>query len=235
MREGSATRSFNSAGIWCWIAALLVLAGAGLLLSLRWEEIPERFPVHWNARGEPDNWVDRSPASVGAPLLVGGGLVAFLALLTWGFGKLHRGGKRGAERRSLEAWLLGEILGTVACGLALLFAVIAVQPLRSHPDELPPGFGWWVGVGIAVLSIFILWRSRLAARRLEAIAPQAAEEREFWRWGGILYVNPEDSRLFVPKRVGLGWTLNFGRPVSWLVLAGLLLPVVLVLLPLLVD
>ncbi len=38
-------------------------------------------------------------------------------------------------------------------------------------------------------------------------------------WKGIFYSNPEDPALLVPKRFGIGWTLNFGNPWSWVVLA----------------
>ncbi|HJY13967.1 MAG TPA: DUF5808 domain-containing protein [Flavobacterium sp.] len=35
-----------------------------------------------------------------------------------------------------------------------------------------------------------------------------------WIWG-IFYYNPEDSRLFPPKRIRqLGWTINFANPNS---------------------
>ncbi len=35
-----------------------------------------------------------------------------------------------------------------------------------------------------------------------------------WRWS-IFYVCRQDPRLIVPKRIqGLGWTLNFGRPMA---------------------
>lgn len=45
-------------------------------------------------------------------------------------------------------------------------------------------------------------------------------------FGGIFYFNREDSRIFVPKRFGLGIgrTLNFAHPVSWAVL---LVPVII--------
>ena len=38
-------------------------------------------------------------------------------------------------------------------------------------------------------------------------------------WSGIFYSNPNDPALFVPKRYGIGYTLNFGNPWSWIVLA----------------
>ncbi len=38
-----------------------------------------------------------------------------------------------------------------------------------------------------------------------------------WK-AGIFYVNPADPALFVEKRVGIGYTLNFGNPWSWIML-----------------
>jgi len=38
-------------------------------------------------------------------------------------------------------------------------------------------------------------------------------------WKGIFYFNPDDPALFVPKRFGIGYTLNFGNSWSWVVLA----------------
>lgn len=41
---------------------------------------------------------------------------------------------------------------------------------------------------------------------------------EKYKWG-IFYYNPADKRAFVPKRMmGLGYTLNFAQPLSWLVI-----------------
>jgi len=39
---------------------------------------------------------------------------------------------------------------------------------------------------------------------------------------GIIYFNPENSKVLVPKRIGIGWTLNFARWQSWLFILVLL-------------
>src|SRR5215469_8237532 len=44
-------------------------------------------------------------------------------------------------------------------------------------------------------------------------------------WKGMFYSNPDDPALLVPKRHGIGYTLNFGNPWSWVVLALVLLMV----------
>lgn len=38
-----------------------------------------------------------------------------------------------------------------------------------------------------------------------------------WRFG-VIYYNPDDQRLVVRQRTGLGWTLNMAKPLAWAVL-----------------
>ena len=43
------------------------------------------------------------------------------------------------------------------------------------------------------------------------------------KWKGVFYSNPDDPAVLVAKRYGIGYTLNFGNPWSWVVLALILL------------
>src|SRR5699024_12602198 len=47
------------------------------------------------------------------------------------------------------------------------------------------------------------------------------DDDEHWKFG-IFYFTPQDPALFVEKRFGIGWTNNFARPLSW-VLLGLII------------
>jgi uncharacterized membrane protein len=61
------------------------------------------------------------------------------------------------------------------------------------------------------------------------------DDDRYW-YGDFFYNNPDDPAVFVPKRYGLGWTVNFGQPMGKLILIGtLLLPLVLVILTVLVS
>ncbi len=43
-----------------------------------------------------------------------------------------------------------------------------------------------------------------------------------YKWG-IFYFNPKDCRVVVPKRnIGMGWTLNFANPYSFLIILGII-------------
>ena len=51
-------------------------------------------------------------------------------------------------------------------------------------------------------------------------------DERYW-YGGVFYNNPDDPALFVPKRYGLGWTMNFGHPQSKIVMIGIVLLAIL--------
>jgi len=60
--------------------------------------------------------------------------------------------------------------------------------------------------------------------------PLPPEDAQRWKWG-LFYADAADRRLLVPRRLGQGRTLNFGRPAAWLALLLLLgLPLALALL-----
>jgi Family of unknown function (DUF5808) len=81
----------------------------------------------------------------------------------------------------------------------------------------PAPFSYWIIFGpiaaVGTFSLLLLGLGRTGQR-----PPDAA-------WKGSLYSNPNDPALLVPKRFGIGYTLNFGNPWSWAVLAFVLLMV----------
>ncbi|MHB1430504.1 MAG: DUF1648 domain-containing protein [Streptosporangiaceae bacterium] len=69
-------------------------------------------------------------------------------------------------------------------------------------------------------------RALTVARGLAA----SRDDDRYWK-GGIVYINPADPAVLVGARVGFGWTVNFGNPIAWLLVTGLLaIPVALVIL-----
>ena len=61
------------------------------------------------------------------------------------------------------------------------------------------------------------------------------DDDRYW-YGGFLYNNPEDPAMFVPRRFGLGWSLNFGHPqAKWFLISILVVMLLMVVgVPLLV-
>lgn len=88
------------------------------------------------------------------------------------------------------------------------------------------------GLLIAIVLV-LFWHPRLPRTKASTSADRQRtnavfrDDDRYW-YAGFFYNNPDDPAVFVPKRFGLGWTMNFGHPQARLVLIGILL---LVLLP----
>lgn len=101
--------------------------------------------------------------------------------------------------------------------IALLFAWTSIVSLFASDAgrlRLPLAFR------IAPFALLIV--GTLAIRVMRVVAsdgPPIGDTTPDSCWlFGRLYFNRADAALFVEKRMGLGYTLNLGNPVSWLVI-----------------
>jgi uncharacterized membrane protein len=192
------------------LSSIALLAGPAVVLGLNYDALPERYPMHYGLSGAADSFVGKSPGAVFAPLLIGAGVLLLLLFMAY----------RVAGRANKLAALGTSFL------LAVLFAYISLAPLVGPGNRLP-GPPWLifvillVAVGGAVLSLG--W----AQSRPGATGDGTPDD--CWKWG-MVYVNPADPAIVVQKRSGLGWTLNFGRRTTWIIMAILIACTVLPLL-----
>ncbi len=94
---------------------------------------------------------------------------------------------------------------------------------------------------LIVLVLVLLWHPQRSKKKANILADRQLtsevfrDDDRYW-YGGFFYSNPDDPALFVEKRYGIGWTLNFGHPQAKLVLIGSLVAVlVLSILPILIS
>ncbi len=81
-------------------------------------------------------------------------------------------------------------------------------------------------IGIALIAIIttaITFNNTIITKKWRNVTPN---EEECWRWG-FIYYNPNDSRIFLPKRTGLGFTLNFAKPISIFIISAIIIFIVL--------
>lgn len=190
---------FASLGIF----PLLFLAGVAVYLNAHWDRIPLRFPVHFDITGTPDRWAERTPGHVYGILIFGGELALFLfgmALAGW------CGSRRGDPiRRPVVLVLLAA--ETV---IAFLTGLIPLQTASGfHIPFQVMLFGW---IPLLIPPLVYAYRESIKPRE-----PLDPTPNECWK-GGMIYCNPNDAALFVQRRDGLGFTINFGNRWSWAML-----------------
>ena len=217
-----------------WLVQLppfALLAATAIWLHLHWDQIPEVFPIHWGADGQPNNWATRGFAGVYGPLLIGAALcilMAFMAYAMLRWSRLIRvGGAAGEDERHFRLVVVSILVATEYF-LALLFTWTGLLPL-SHKQTGPPGVGLVLVFALAftVIVVVLLLRVGQGGSRLAgsagaesgAVAPVGDRTPDkYWKLG-LFYVNRDDPALFVEKRFGIGYTVNFGHPGIWVFLA----------------
>jgi hypothetical protein len=198
----------------------LVLAAAALLAVVRWDRIPERFPVHWTLDGEVDRWAERNPAGVFAPIVVAalvcGGILVVAATVV-------RSSRTGAAsaRRGLVVLLFVEYVMTLVPLWMTLRITLGIG------GAIPVAAGVVMTVVVLLLVPWLLLEPSSAAAGSPSMRGDGTPN-ECWKWG-LVYYNREDPALWVAKRIGVGHTLNFARPGAWILLGATLALVALVL------
>ena len=208
-----------------------LLAATAIWLHLHWSQIPEVFPIHWGADGQPNNWANRSFSGVYGPLLIGAALCALMAFMAYALLRWSRpirvSGAAGEGERRFRLVVVSILVATEYF-LALVFTWTSLLPL-SHNQTGPPGVGLVLAFALAftVIVVVLLMRLGQGGTRLVglgraasgAVAPVGDRTADkYWKLG-VFYVNRDDPALFVEKRFGIGYTLNFGHPGTWVFLA----------------
>ncbi len=218
------------------VGPLLLLAAFAGYLVMRWNDIPERFPVHWGLNGEPNGWATRGPGVFS--LLITGALTCLLltgiAYLTVREGRrVNTSGPKG-EQETKNFRLVQGILMMTNYWLAILFGGMSLLPLviKTHPQPAGGLIAFSVGGNVVLIAVVIWlaakagqggWRLRTSgATATGRVAVGDRTPDESWK-GGLFYWNPDDPAMLVEKRFGYGWTLNFGNIWSWVVLGVILL------------
>jgi uncharacterized membrane protein len=190
------------------VPPLLLLGAVGAWLLANLERLPPMLPRHVSMTGRVDRWVARTPEAVLTPVFLGIAAIVFLAVMDLVRRRSSVTGAHGrvASSRWTRLWVEYVVAG--------MFSMVALAPVIG-----PRATSWAVigGVGLLLVGLVVaaVKRGRDGA---PATTGAADAERHHWK-GGLLYVNRDDPKLFVPKRFGIGFTLNFGRPGAYVLLA----------------
>lgn len=187
----------------------LSIAAAAAVLAASWNRLPERWIVHWGPGGVPDGWAGRTAGGVFGPLALAAGLwllhEAILAIV------------RVASPKTPALAPVRDATATFVrlVGLAVTasISVIAVLlPLEAVPSPGVLAGGLVAAVGVALCA-------GMVAVSRAVVQARAAGATELAGYRGAFYYAKDDPRIWVPKLLGMGWTLNLAHPVSWVIFA----------------
>ncbi|MDQ0029636.1 DUF1648 domain-containing protein [Arthrobacter bambusae] len=221
---------------WLWLApGLIIIIATAVIGMIAYPSMPDVLAVHRGANGIPDRLAAKSVATAFSLVFVQIGvsavLVGIAAAIIFGsrpdIDPAHPAGSAHWHRRYM---LLGAkaLLGLLAMinlamlGSSLLMWTGTVTPWASLAVVLP------ILASVAVAVVVFARNNRARDEGEDDTGLAHREDDKYWR-SGLFYVNREDRALMVPRRFGLGWTLNFGNPRATMLLAGIVALVVLLI------
>lgn len=201
------------------VPALLILVFTVVLGIIRYPAMPATLVLHYNVHGVPDRVVPKSVLGAFSIVFVQAGVTALILLLT--LLSLHSKpgvdaaapGATALKHRTFVTRMTRTMLVLGACvNLTMLAAAWETwtNTLSVTLAVIPVVVGLIVVLAVSIRTGQNGSRVRVEADNEDTGVVQRDDDR-FWRGAGNLYVNRDDPAMLVPKRFGIGWTINFGN------------------------
>lgn len=220
-----------------WFLVYCVIIIATILIGmLLYENIPEKVPMQTDINGNITRYAEKSERIVlFAPLLQ--------AVMSLVFGFIYWTMQKTPSVIDPEAPEITSMQNTrfryrwcafvVFGGIILLLVFMSLQLSITNVISLETaGIIPLVGAGGLVAGAIILAITSGQSGSRIRLGKQAdgkvihRNDDKYWKWGSF-YVNKDDPALFVEKRFGVGFTVNFGRPAAVLIFVGVLSVIIL--------
>ena len=221
---------------WLWAVPPLLLPAATIVTgAVRYPRMPDRIVTHYGAGGHADHIAAKSFGTVFGPLPAQVLLTALLLVLARvavrSRAQLDAEDPNAGQRHRRYVTAISRTLLALAAvvNAGFLAAALVVWGVIDAPGTTVVLLGGVPPLLMAAVAVVITVRlgqngSRLplpSVRNGGAGTTVNRDDDRLYRLG-LFYVNGDDPALFVPKRFGVGWTINFGRPLAWMLLAGVL-------------
>lgn len=184
--------------------------------------MPQLLPIHYSGMVV-DGWAPKSWQTVSQPLLNGTVMTLFI-LICCLFTRRAPASVRGNPEAAPNAFrfrkymiILMIVLNVLMQTSFLLIEVGFLIPISPLWFYVPSGLGLLL---IAVLFYIYFRFVRIKKPRGPILDDDA-------RWVlGMFYYNPSDPSTFIEKRTGIGYTLNFAKPLAWISMVGIIAAIV---------
>ena len=219
-----------------FVAPMSITAFLMVFTWLNYDLMPNDIAVHWGPSGEADDWVGKTYFTVVSLPIV----MLMMQCMMWGVvDSIKRSAIKLAvhhQEASLEMQLKTRKFASwfvllISYGITVLFTVLQlsnIYPELAEGKKLLPLFLLFliIVIGGVLMLVWNMQKGRRAYTDNVQLGVTDVDEDRYWK-GGIFYANREDPSIFVEKRFGVGWTLNFANPRGYIVFV---LPLVVVLL-----
>ena len=210
---------------------LPVVASFVIIAFAMYDAFPEQIPMHIDFDGTVTNYAEKSIGTVLFPALMAAFMGIVFATCHWMIVRSKKPVDPAAPHTSALAYgafariqsvllLVGGVFLCVTTGAGFFLAALGAMPLGQVALLMLAAAVAFLAVYLVASIVYGQSGARIAGQVEGEGDGLSSDNDRYWKLG-IFYVNPNDPSVIVPKRFGMGWTTNFGRPTTWVLLAAL--------------
>lgn len=232
VRVADLTSRSNDEMLPSFMFALPIIITLGLIgySVIKYSSMPDMIPIHWGPDGQPNAFSEKNPFSVIALLLVLAVMQAMMLsinVFTKKSGVKLNASKRSTSRiqqlsfRKYTSWLLF----LISISMTVLFGFLQLTTIHGNLGgptlmmAMPLGFLFIILFATVIYAFKVGQGGSRVQLEIDEEAIDGVTDPDddvYWK-AGVFYVNKNDPSIFVEKRFGVGWTLNFGNPIGYLI------------------
>lgn len=211
---------------WLLPSIFVMLLTVGMTVIF-WDRIPEKVPMQYNFSGQVTNWADKSWGTMSLFPLFQLGIICLMGFVNWTIGlakqQLDPDDPETSRSRNVifrRRWSAFLIWNTLL--ITLLFFYAQLTFIVAVPGFVTAIISSLFAAVVLVWTLALSFRTGQGGSRVRVKAQDGErlmnrDDDRYWKLGQF-YFNPDDPALFLEKRFGIGFTLNFARPAAWLFL-----------------
>jgi uncharacterized membrane protein len=213
----------------------LIIVGTLIIGITMYDNMPDTVPMQTNMQGEVTRYAEKSfhlllyAPALQALIALLMGFVYWMMLRTPPVIDPDNPEKSSAQNAAFRyGWSAFLVFGGILLQLIFLVMQLSFTMLISMQLAIWAPLG---GTGLLVLAAVILSiktgqsGSRIRVGQTKTGTVINRDDDKYWKWGAF-YVNKDDPALFVEKRFGIGFTINFGRPVAVAIFAAIIVIII---------
>ncbi|HBU83171.1 MAG TPA: DUF1648 domain-containing protein [Paenibacillus sp.] len=232
---GFRKRNIGLSSHWFLIHVLIIVVSIVTLLR-NYDLIPDQIQIHFNSSWNVDRYAAKSYSSVFMPTIMQVFITLLFIFENWSIRRVKHQVQPTDPNRSIRqdvtfrhTWSYFMI--TASFLIVILFSVVQLNLISLL------NINFAIPIILIIIAFIILYAFALSfwagqgGSRLERSADRSnvrpVHDDDKWILG-MIYFNRKDPNLIVEKRFGVGWGLNFGHPVTWLIWLGIIVLLVVV-------
>jgi uncharacterized membrane protein len=210
---------------------LIIVAICVMCAALSWDSIPSTLVTHYGLDGVADGFSKKSFSSVFVLNFIQLGMLVIFIFANFSI----RMSKQGLDPNNPELSMgkqvrFRKIMSWFLWGLSLVIVAFMgiIQGSILYEWSSKPVIAAAIALPVLLLGSMTGLSVYLSRKKLDQQFEGTMQNDHYWKMGAF-YVNADDPALFVSKRTGIGWTLNFGHRISWVIFVGTIaIPIVVI-------